>query len=109
MHCALLPFLYKRTLDSRNTLPLSLQFRYEPRRADSLITRCFGVPPLVVFQFLRDPKISDLIVFNPKTIPNGIRPRAFGRSTPFLHVYIPLGVCNAGCGDYGGGGDSWVA
>jgi len=24
------------------------------------ITRCFGVPPLVVFQFLRDPKISDL-------------------------------------------------
>ena len=35
-------------------------------------SRCFGVPPLVVFQFLRDPKISDLIVFNPKTIPNGI-------------------------------------
>ena len=48
MHYALLPFLYKSTLDLSNALLLSLQFRYEPRRAVPvpLITQLPGVPPL---------------------------------------------------------------
>ena len=53
MHCALLPFLYKSTLDSSNAFPLSLQFRYEPRRADSP-----ALASLTCILVLRDPKIS---------------------------------------------------
>ena len=44
------------------------------RTAPSGLSRCFGVPPLFVLKFLRDPKISDFMVFNPKTIPNEIQP-----------------------------------
>ena len=41
---------------------------------DAANSRLPGVPSLVVFQFLRDPKTSDLVFFNPTTIPNEIQP-----------------------------------